>query len=405
MMVKHRLSVILLEIRYQYWFYDLLFACKDLDIGAFEGAKIGIDDNPNPYQLPYFDKAEAIFISTDWVKWIVEEKKLDIRVVINKLRKFANKIIGADGYDTFAVFMAPEAIDEMDFVLKAQGYYKDRELHNYETGTYYGRGDNWWEKITKRNVTYTNQQLDKLRLSFPCTVNIHPTVRKRIRKIKPNISAFSAFLRNIGDQVSTLDIKMRASLTKPSMGVHFIGSLTHFSRIRFLQVLKQSNISGRYGISGINPHFWGSFDDTDFPGRDEKEVIQYLKEHDYWTKPINRFFFKRTLLNYFVVAAPNGFGELSFRHGEAMEAKRLLVCQDLHHVEMMFPFIDGHNAVFCKPDFSDFNEIIQDIFQKNNFEKYRQIAETGKREWTSWIKDIDAVLYNGATRYLMDVNR
>ena len=56
---------------------------------------------------------------------------------------------------------------------------------------------------------------------------------------------------------------------------------------------------------------------------------------------IHCLFFKRTLLDYFVIAAPNGHGELTFRHAEALEAGRLLVCQDLHHVEMMFPFING----------------------------------------------------------------
>src|SRR5688572_17774233 len=141
---RQKLKVILLEIRYQYWFYDLFFACKDLTIGAIEGHKIGIDDNPNPYQLPYFDKADAILISAPWAEWVTEIKKLDIRVVINRLRNYANKIIGADGTDTFGLSMAPKAIEEMDFVLKAQGFYKDRELNNYETGTYYGKGDNWW---------------------------------------------------------------------------------------------------------------------------------------------------------------------------------------------------------------------------------------------------------------------
>ncbi|HMK20008.1 MAG TPA: hypothetical protein VK492_17525 [Chitinophagaceae bacterium] len=405
MKVKQKLSVILLEIRYKYWFYDLFFACRDLEIGAFEGQKIGIDDIPNPYQLPFFDKADAIFISTDWVNWIIEEKKLDIRVVLNKLRKFSNKIVGADGFDTFSVFMAPKAIDEMDFVLKAQGYYKDRELHNYETGTYYGKGDNWYEKITRRNVTYSSRQLDKLKLSLPCTININATVRRRIRKIKPNISSLSAVIRSFGDRVIKLDEIIRTPLIKPAMGVHFIGSLTHFARVRFIQILKQNNISGRYGLSGMTKYFWGSYGDTDFPNKlDEEKAIQYLKQKGYWTEPINRLFFKRTLLDYFVIAAPNGHGELTFRHAEALEAGRLLVCQDLHHVEMMFPFINGHNAVFCKPDFSDFNEIIQHIFQKNNFEKYDQIAQTGKKEWTAWIKDIDAILYEGVTKYLVETN-
>jgi hypothetical protein len=292
MKVKQRLRVILLEIRNKSWFYDLFFACKDLEIGAFEGQNIGIHDIPNPYQLPYFDKADVIFISTDWVNWIIEVKKLNIRVVLNALRKFSNKIVGADGFDTFAVFMAPEAIDEMDFVLKAQGLYKDKELHNYETGTYYGKGVNWYEKITRRNINYSNQQLDKLKLSYPCIININSIVRRRIRKVKPNISSLSAVIRSFGDSVIKLDRIIRIPLVKPVMGVHFIGTLTHFARIRFLQTLKQNNISGRYGISRMHKYFWGSYEDTDFPDRmDEERAIQYLKEKGYWAEPMNRFFF------------------------------------------------------------------------------------------------------------------
>jgi hypothetical protein len=401
---SRKFKVILLEIRNLYWFYDLFFACPDLEIGAFDGRKIGIEDNPNPYQLPYYDKADCVFMSTDWVEWVIKEKKLDIRTVLNNLRKYADKIVGADGFDTFSVFMPPEAIDEMDFVLKAQGYYKDRELHNYEVGTFYGNGINWFDKIKKRQFTYTNTQLDKLRLSLPCIINIQPVVRKRIRKVKPNISSSTAFFRAIVDQCSAFDTRIERSLIKPSMGVHFIGSLTHFSRIRFLKILKQNNISGRYGITGFEPYFWGSYDDMGLINRETEQVINYLKKNQYWMERMNRILFKRTLLNYFVIAAPNGFGELTFRHAEALEAERLLICQDLSHVEMMFPFINGHNAVFCKPDFSDFNEIVQHIFHGNNFSEYKQIAKTGRNEWIAWIKNIDAVLYEGVTKYLIETN-
>lgn len=400
-----KIKVILLEIRNLYWFYDLFFACTDLEIGTFDGNKIGIADSPNPYQLPYFDKADCAFISTDWVEWVVKEKKLDIRTVLNNLRKYANKIVGADGFDTFSVFMPPDAIDEMDFVLKAQGYYKDRDLHNYETGTFFGRGQSWYDKSKRREVVYSYKQLDKLRLSFPCTINIHPTVRQRVRPFKPNISKPSAFLRAIADRAGAVDLRIAKAFKKPKMGVHFIGSLTHVARIRFMKVLTENKIPGRYGITGINKYFWGKYDDIDLASREIPFVKDWLKQKGYWAEPINRLLFKRTLLDYFIIAAPNGFGELSFRHAEALEAERVLICQDLSPAEMMFPITDGHNAIFCKPDFSDFNEKVTDILNKRNIEKYQQIAATGKSEWSSFIKDIDKVLYQGVTRYLIDSNK
>ena len=324
---------------------------------------------------------------------------MDIGKVLNRLRNYVNTVAGVEGYDTFALFMNPRAMEEMDVVLKAQGLYKDRELYNYECGTFYGNGLNWTGKHLPSGTQYTAGQLDKLRLSYPCFYCIIPSVRRKIRKIKPDISSLSAFIRQAGDQAVKVQRWYRNFYTRPVKGIHFLGSLTHSARVRFLKGLRENNIPGLYGITGINPHFWGGMEVFGNISREVPVLREWLEKEGLQARLLNRMQFRNSLLHYQVVAAPNGFGELSFRHAEALEAKRLLLCQDLDHVETMFPFQNNKNAVFCQPDFSDLIEVVKKI-EEAGAAFYRAVAEKGKEDWGRTEKNIDSLLFKGLLQHL-----
>ncbi len=77
-----------------------------------------------------------------------------------------------------------------------------------------------------------------------------------------------------------------------------------------------------------------------------------------------------------------GHGEICFRMAEAMGMGRLLVTQDLSHVEMQFPFRDRENVVYCRPDLADLVDILDDV--ECNFGRYRPIAERGRADFLAY---------------------
>jgi hypothetical protein len=76
-----------------------------------------------------------------------------------------------------------------------------------------------------------------------------------------------------------------------------------------------------------------------------------------------------------VAVAPTGYGELTYRHGEALMIGAALVCQDLSHVEMMFPFADRENVAFCRPDLSDLRSTVEGLVRD---EDQRRRSHGGK---------------------------
>jgi hypothetical protein len=83
-----------------------------------------------------------------------------------------------------------------------------------------------------------------------------------------------------------------------------------------------------------------------------------------------------------VVVAPTGYGELGQRHGWALRTGSALVCQDLGHVEMMFPFRDRENVAFCRPDLADLREVVQELLRDEGLR--RRIAVEGRRSFAAW---------------------
>jgi hypothetical protein len=78
---------------------------------------------------------------------------------------------------------------------------------------------------------------------------------------------------------------------------------------------------------------------------------------------------------------------------EAWSNRRILVCQNMDHVETMYPLINGTNVVYCRPDLSDLVDVLEDI--ECNFAKYAPIAEEGYFTWRTWAQSVNEIMREG----------
>ena len=77
-------------------------------------------------------------------------------------------------------------------------------------------------------------------------------------------------------------------------------------------------------------------------------------------------------------------GNWAIRHGAVMLSGAALVCQDLSHVEMMLPFKDGENVVFCRPDLSDLREHVNRLLSDDAVRV--RIARAGRQSYMDWAR-------------------
>jgi hypothetical protein len=117
-------------------------------------------------------------------------------------------------------------------------------------------------------------------------------------------------------------------------------------------------------------------------------------------QPVGRLRYLLELRLHQVALAPTGHGELTYRHGEALMTGAALVCQDLSHVEMMFPFHDRENVAFCGPDLSDLRAIVEELLRDEDLRL--RIAQQGRRSYTAWAGRWREQLYDGIERHVRE---
>jgi hypothetical protein len=126
--------------------------------------------------------------------------------------------------------------------------------------------------------------------------------------------------------------------------------------------------------------------------RQQELTAQYQAEQILAPK-LNRFKYQTSMRDAKAVLSITGFGELCFRQAEAWANRRLLVCQDLSHVDTLFPLEPSRNVVYCRPDLSDLVEILEDI--ECNYHRYAPIADQGYEDWHTWCRSARDVLIAG----------
>ena len=117
-------------------------------------------------------------------------------------------------------------------------------------------------------------------------------------------------------------------------------------------------------------------------------------------EPVSRLRYLLDLRLHQAAVAPTGYGELTYRHGEALMTGAALVCQDLSHVEMMFPFSDRENVAFCRPDLSDLRSTVEELLRDED--QRRRIAREGRRTHTAWAARWREHLYDGIERHIRE---
>jgi glycosyltransferase involved in cell wall biosynthesis len=373
--------------------FPILDAVPNLELVTFNGATLGLPDAPNPFKLPLADSADAVLMSSYFYRWLKREHPDAIGRVFDRLERVASIVVGLDAADELALYFPPSAMERFTLVLKAMGVYRDRDLYNYEVGVLVPRG-RWTEKIQPRSERYSDEMLGKLRLSIPFFLRDAPAIRHAVRRRD------TREMLSVSRKISPLEVKgreavdrllYRALASTPISGrrqdVHCIATLTHVQRLEAVKRL--SEFSGSMGITGIPQNVLGTEYmyqlPADFRAHLEQETAPYLHP------PVGRIRYQFSLARHKIGVAPTGYGELTYRHGEALRAGAALVCQSLAHVELMFPLDDGRNVVFCKPDLSDLAERVRELLADD--ERRVRIARTGREDFVNWQDQWRAHLY------------
>jgi hypothetical protein len=417
------------------WFADMMLCARDVSWCHLQAPGHLDVAGRNPYELPQAPNADFVFVTSDMAKALSVAGQF--RAFMSWAERASNGIVGVDTHDCFRLSMAPDLLAPFDIILKAQGVYVDRDLYNWRAGSFFnGR----WTKRESAGPTYAERDLEKLRCSLPCFLAIDPVMRDRLRRWAPGSRARDV-VRSLGYRLSDV---YQLLPVRPSDGLFFVGALTHRQRLDAVRMLRQSDVPGHYAITNVPDLFFGVdcyaladsqgqragdlesldlpqlFIDFDGSGADDGSeprlvlksldgavmtvpavergrIVEVLRSEGLMTKEVSRAAIHWKAWRHQMVFAPTGYGELTFRHGEALRAGRTLISQDLSHVETLFPFAHGQNVVFCNPDLSDLVETIRSLERAHA----EVIAAAGRRQWREWVRPLDDVLRSGISRHLV----
>ena len=378
--------------------------CPGLEFVTLAPSSLGLRDAPNLFVLPEDDRADVTLITANWYDWLRWEHPTRVGDVMRRIESHSDVTVGFDGYDMLDLRLPPAVVERLALVIKAQGLYRDRDFYNYQVGARYP-GANWTEKVSPYPVRYRDRDLEKLRLSIPCFLIEQPPLRRRLRAnesgpsrlLSRRMSRSERILRDLADVV--LDRLIALSALGPRRrDVHCLGALTHVQRVEVMQILEP--FAGTRGFTHLMEVVGGNAGVLlpDLSPELRRELADALSRYHH--PKISRARFLLDLTRHQVVVSPTGDGEICFRHGEALRAGAALVCQDLSHVEMMFPLSHEENAVFCRPDLSDLAVTVERLLADGRLR--RRVARQGRRDFLAWASDWRSHLLNGIENHVRE---
>ena len=388
-------------------------------VAAVAPGAVGLEASPNPYRLPEHETFDVILLCAEWCKWLDATAPDRVPAVLGQLRTRTRVLAAIDGHDAFSLALPARWFDRVDFVIKGQGLFHDRALYNYRVGPRFGPRSTT-EQPPPRAEHWSSEQLDKLRLGPPCFLHVHPGFRAAVRRIKPHFGRREAVLRSLADQSAEALFGAERRLLRPTEDMFFVGTLTSRQRLDLLVVMDQLGISGEHRVTSVPPFVAGTaieevggsahldLEETSTriapPSRTHDRAIPYYSNMDgvplrsppaqradilseivrrgIATGGVSRVAFRRSMLRHRAIVAPPGYGEFTFRHGEALMSGRVLVCPDLGEVRTMFPFRDGENVRFCRPDFADIGTIARDL--RTDTAQCDRWGAAGRLAWQRW---------------------
>lgn len=367
---------------------QLFFVGTTLEFVRKDLVSIGLPAYPDPFALPLADTARTALVSQDFCYYLARHGIAAARFFAC-IRHVVDKVVLYDSNDRFALTIDPEPFDHADLVIKFQGLYKDRDLYQYKVGALYP-GYHWGDRgggtLPHR---YSPAHLDKLRLSFPLFLANVPQVRNR-RRIQWRGNGPTSALFGLAERAIDRSLKIASRLVTPGADVHHVGGLTHQARYDVATQLQDLHSRGLNVITSVPDYINGTDYTLDvFPwtrpvdARVRERFAAALRErHLLRAGPMPKRAFIMSMLRHKYVFATAGYGELTYRHAEAWQVGRAVICQDLSGVEILYPFVDNTNVIFCRPDLHDVPDIVRRV-QADEYD-WRKIGRQGRAMWEAW---------------------
>jgi hypothetical protein len=423
-------SVGLLAVSGKMWLIDMPLVVDSWDVATMSGELLGLNGMPNPYGLSEREDFDAILLCAEWCKWLDATAGTRRASVLQTLRKRSKVLAAIDGHDGFALALPAHWFDQVDVVLKGQGLFRDRDLYNYRIGPRYGPGSRP-STASRRRSQYTAQQLDKLRLAPPVFLHVDPGFRAAVRRVKPDWGRAMTEARNLADRAVEALVSCERRFVRARPESVFYGTLTSLDRLQLVSEAGRHQLAGDWRITAVPELIYGTemeqrdsptpqdLEETDMRiappdpryGRtqpytatmdgiplrtvitERESIADGLRARDLLGPPLSRPALRRRLLRFAQAFAPAGYGELTVRHGEALASRRVLVCQNLSHVETQFPFRDRMNVVYCRPDFKDVDVITTELSQDSAL--CRTVGRAGYVTWRDWSRGWRRLLDDG----------
>ncbi len=254
---KSAVTCMLLDLIPGRWFTEILLCAPGIRYVTPDRAALGLDFLPEPYSLPFSDRADVALVSVDWMKWLATQGYEIRSRTLTRLRGICPRLVAFDGADGFSLAAPPWVLDEVELLIKSQGLYRDKALYNVRLGPF-GSNPISTQAAGPRDPAYKHVHLAKLRLSLPCFVYADPAVRHRVR-IGPRRNPLrSAWTRNLIERglLRGLRSGVLRAISRPS--VNLVVSLTHTQRLDALEAIGRAGIPGRIGITAVPDLFFGA---------------------------------------------------------------------------------------------------------------------------------------------------
>lgn len=383
-MSEPRVRCVLLAWHRFEWLCEACLHCPGLEVAALEPTRLGLPEAPNPFGLAPVERADVALVSTAWYQWLAVRHPERVDEVFRALERSVGTIVGIESNDELQLVLPPAGLERMACLIKGTGLYRDRELYNYEVGPRFP-GALWTERLRPRESRYDPRELEKLRISIPCFLWVAPGARRRLRARREEQTRAERLVRDGAEALLAPVLDVAGRGPRPH-AVHCVGSLSHIQRLEALQLL--DGFDGHRGLTAVPERVSGLAGGEPFwhGERLRREVHRDLAQaaRPYMRAGIGRASYQLDLCRHRVVVAPSGHGELTYRHAEALAAGAVLICQDLGHAELMFPFEDRANVLYCRPDLSDLRAIVTEALRDDRLRT--QVGREGRRVYRAWAR-------------------
>ncbi len=386
------------------WAASVTLACDGLEFVTLSATSLGLPDVPNPFGLAEVGRADVVVLTSYWHRWLTVTHPDRVQATMGTLERSAETIVGLDGTDYFELGFDPGALEQVATVIKFQGVFRDRDLYNYDVGPWHP-GAIWSQKTRPKHRRYRDRDLEKIRLSVPCMILDLPGLLRSARRYETGAASTNGHdmsptqrrIRNVAEEVFSAALEA-APVQARRLDVQCLATLTHVQRLEAMRRL--DGLSGTRGIDRIPLTVAGTADHEAGPDADEARRVLVAEATRYWHPRLSKAGYARDTCRHRVVVAPTGYGELGQRHGWALRGGAALVCQDLSHVEMMFPLRPGENVVFCRHDLTDLRSRVQSLLDDEP--RRRRIAREGRRSFTAWAARWQSHLETGIVAHIRE---